>query len=475
MKADNMKFSRILPLLFSGILTAAGTASAQDAHYWTLQYGTRAELLGGMVVGSIKDLSSTYYNPGALGFSLDQGLLLTTDAFDLTNLNMYAADNKELDISDTRLNKAPGMFAMRFPSVVIGGNQIAISYLTRQAFELELSDNSINSWWDPGLDPADGSLSSEFRFYEYLNETWVGASWANALNDRMAVGATLYGIYRSQRMRLQTILQGAHTDGPGASATMITEYSYWNAGMLLKGGMSFDYRPLAFGVAVTLPCLSLFGEGKTYYNDSVVNLDLDENGIPDSYLTSDYQESLASKYRSPASVSVGASYGYNTTTFHMSAEYFGRVKTFDVLEPESFRSQTEGDTLSMTITGGMKDIFNIGIGLDRKFSEGFSIYCGITTDRSGWTKEANTNISSWDLYHLNLGSAFRALGVDWTVGLGYTWGGDDFDMALDHASDEGSRGVINEDGLSGRIEYTKLKLILGFAFPTEREKTKGDT
>ncbi len=474
MKICNLKYSIILPLLFAGMFLPAGHVSAQDSHYWTLQYGTRAELLGGIVVGSIKDLSATFYNPGAVAFSIDQGLLLTTDAFELSSLNLEARTDYDIDISDSRLNKAPGMFAMRFPFDVIGGNQIAISFLTRQAFELDLSNNHINSWWDPGWGTGDESYSSEFRFHENLSETWVGASWAKPLSNRMALGATLYGVYRGQSMRVQTILQGAQVDGPGASATLIREYTYWNAGLLLKTGASFDYRPLAFGVALTLPNLSLLGDGSIYYDDSVVNIDVDGNGSPDSYLTSDYQEKLSSTYKTPASVSVGASYGYKTTTFHMSAEYFGRVETFDILEPDAFRSQTDGDTLTFAVTGGMKDVFNIGIGLDHKFSEGFSLYCGFTTDRSGWTKEANTSITSWNLYHANLGGAFRALDIDWTIGFGYTWGGDDFEMELEFADDGGSGGIIDRDGISARAEYTRLKLILGFAFPTkEKEEVKG--
>ena len=474
MRIHSLKYSTIIPLLLVGIILAPGPASAQDAHYWFLQYGTRAELLGGTVVGSIKDLSATFYNPGALAFSVDQGMLLTTDAFELSTISLDARTYKEIEISDTRLDKAPGMFAMRFPSILIGENQVAISYLTRQAFELDLSGNNINSWWDPGWGTGDESFSGEFRFYEYLNETWVGVSWAKALNKRMALGATLYGVYRSQRMRIQTILQGAQVNGPGASATVIREFSYWNGGMLLKTGASFDYRPLAFGVALTLPNLNLLGSGSTYYDDSVVNIDMDGNGTPDSYLTSNYQEDLSSTYRTPISIAVGASYGYMTTTLHMSAEYFRRVKTFDILEPEAFRSQTDGDTLNLAITGGMKDVFNIGIGLDHKFSERFSLYGGFTTDRSGWTKEANTNITSWDLYHATLGAAFRALEIDWTLGLSYAWGEDDFEMDLGFADDGGSDGIIDRDGISASTEYTRLKVIFGFAFPTkEKAEVKG--
>lgn len=42
-------------------------SAAQDAHYWTLNYGPRGSLLSGSVVGSVDDVSGRFHNPGALG------------------------------------------------------------------------------------------------------------------------------------------------------------------------------------------------------------------------------------------------------------------------------------------------------------------------------------------------------------------------------------------------------------------------
>ena len=475
-----MDFHRLKPvyiliiLFLLQVLIVSGPASAQDAHYWTLQYGTRAELLGGLVVGSIKDLSSTFYNPGAVAYSTDQSLLFTTDAFELSNLDIHVEDDLSVDLSDTKASKAPGMFAIRFPFEVIGVSQISLSYLTRQQFEMNLSNNHVNSWWDPGWGSGDESITSEFKFDEYMQDTWVGVSWAKTISDRMALGATLYGAYRSQNTRIQTILQGKQVGGPGASATFIRDYSYWNVRMLLKTGASFDFRPLAFGVALTLPSISFFGEGNTFYNNSVVNLDLNGDDIRDSYLTSNYQEGLPSTYRSPASIAIGTSYGYRTTTFHFSAEYFGRTGTYNILQPGGFISQTTGDTLSVYVTGGMNEVFNFGVGLDHKFSDEFSIYGGLTTDRSGWRSDVNTTFTSWDLYHVTMGSAFKAFEIDWTIGMGFSWGGDDLDLSLDFLEDDGAGSVIGPDGITGTADYTKFKMILGFSFPTvEKEESNG--
>jgi hypothetical protein len=457
-------------LVFTALLFLYLPLSAQDANYWTYQYGTRAELLGGVVVGSIKDLSSTFYNPGAVAFSMDQGLLLTLDAFEVSNISLNVENSEESYLSDTKAIKAPGMFAIRFPFDVPGDNQIALSYLTRSQFELELSDNYVNSWWDPGWEGGDASFSSEFQFYERLTDTWFGVSWAKAFTERMAFGATLYGAYRNQRMRLQTFLDGAQLSGPGASASYFREYRYWNARALLKAGASFDFRPLAFGLALTLPSISLFGNGSFYYNDSVVNFDLDQNGVPDSYLASNFQEDLSTTYKSPFSISVGTSYGYKTFTIHFSAEYFGKMDTYEIMDVEDFRAQTSGDTLSPVVTGGMKEVFNYGFGLDYRFHDKFSLYGGFTTDRTGWMQDVNTTITGWDLYHVTLGSAFRAIDIDWTIGLGYSWGSEDFSLTMDYAGDDGSEGVIDPEGLDSRMEYNKIKLILGFAFPTKEKK-----
>ena len=62
------RYSPRTPILALFLIISYLTA-AQDAHYWTLQYGPKSSLLGGAVIGSIKDISGTYYNPGALSLS----------------------------------------------------------------------------------------------------------------------------------------------------------------------------------------------------------------------------------------------------------------------------------------------------------------------------------------------------------------------------------------------------------------------
>ena len=60
---------RLLAAMFAVAMVTP--VAAQDSQYWTNHYGTRAELLGGTVVGGVTDLSSTFYNPGAISRSRD--------------------------------------------------------------------------------------------------------------------------------------------------------------------------------------------------------------------------------------------------------------------------------------------------------------------------------------------------------------------------------------------------------------------
>src|SRR6185436_16883213 len=90
----------------SATLTALGLlatpARAQDAQYWDIQYGPVGQLLGGSVVGSARDLSATYYNPGGLALGEDPHFLLTVQAVKRQTITTKPVGGGQLlDLSDT--------------------------------------------------------------------------------------------------------------------------------------------------------------------------------------------------------------------------------------------------------------------------------------------------------------------------------------------------------------------------------------
>jgi hypothetical protein len=72
------------------VLTAlpARNLAAQDSQYWAQRYGTSSRLLGGVVTGSVQDLSAGYYNPGAIALVDGAKFILSAKVFQLQVLKV---------------------------------------------------------------------------------------------------------------------------------------------------------------------------------------------------------------------------------------------------------------------------------------------------------------------------------------------------------------------------------------------------
>src|SRR5512135_703452 len=72
---------RVALVVVVSSLSLASLARPQDSHYWTNQYGSRATLLGGAVIGSVLDLSGTYYNPGGMSLVEKPHTIMAANVF----------------------------------------------------------------------------------------------------------------------------------------------------------------------------------------------------------------------------------------------------------------------------------------------------------------------------------------------------------------------------------------------------------
>ena len=102
----------IAVLVTAGLLPAAG--KAQDAHYWTLQYGTRSTLLGGNVIGSVEDLGATYYNPARLALTSDLSFLLSAKVYQFDKVTVEDGAGEGVDARSSSFGGAPSLVAGTF-------------------------------------------------------------------------------------------------------------------------------------------------------------------------------------------------------------------------------------------------------------------------------------------------------------------------------------------------------------------------
>ncbi|MFB3112255.1 MAG: hypothetical protein ACE10G_09500 [Gemmatimonadales bacterium] len=113
------------------LLLSAPDAYAQDAHYWTLQYGPRSSLLGGAVIGSVDDVSATYYNPGALGLAPNLTFAITANVFERSGVALVDGGGNGVNLGTAQSGLRPSLVAGVLGRDLFGSGVLAYSLLTR--------------------------------------------------------------------------------------------------------------------------------------------------------------------------------------------------------------------------------------------------------------------------------------------------------------------------------------------------------
>ena len=443
------KFSLILFFICVGV-------TAQDTQYWNKQYGTYGELLGGTVVGGVSDLSSTYYNPGAMAFAKDTTLILSTSSIQFIFIDRKDVGGTNIDLESSSVLSSPSFFALRIPLKGLGNNQLAASYITRYSFRYEADGSQIDEYVNSSPDENQSYNSNGIFVYQDLSEYWPGFTWSTKLSSNIGFGATLYIPIRNQSGRLQTLVQNYDSQTGGSSFTLIQSNSYFNVRMLLKLGMVYHFNRLMLGFSITTPSVSLFGNGSASINISNTNLDSEiDDRFPE--LASNYQEDLPTLFKSPVSIGFGAAYYFDKTVLYFSAEWFNEVSSFNIMDPDDFQAQSSGETLSYNLSYELNSVFNFGFGIKHIFSENFTFFGGIINDESAYVPGSNNKfaISNWDIVHIRSGGEFNIDNLSIALGLGYGFSGKFLDRISIFKNDNSGEDNIN---------FQEIDIVFGLSY-----------
>jgi hypothetical protein len=211
--------------------------------------------------------------------------------------------------------------------------------------------------------------------------------------------------------------------------------------------------------------VGLFGDGAVYRNDSVAGVDIDGDGTPDSYLAANRQEGLSPTFRSPLSLAVGASYRWQGTGLHFTAEWFDDLKEQWVMEPEPFTRQTTGEMSTHDLSFHGRSVLNWGVGLDTRLSRQATLFASFRSDYSALSHDSVSEIlmATWDLWHASLGAHFDFLDIEFNTGLEYSFG--------QSTSDPGSQFTRQENHVFAgeaspvEVDYRRIKVLLGLNLP----------
>ena len=442
-----------LTAVFATTLLGATLARAQDTHYWSIQYGPVGQLVGGQLIGGATDLSSTYYNPGALVLRNESSYLLSTESFQLETLSTEPSPGLTIfDTSSSHFGAAPALLAGILPRWLGQDTQLAWSFLTRQKLDVRLGERV-----DDPLAGASHSAAESY-FDQDASEYWAGLTASHALSESVGLGMTLYGVYRGQRLRSEVSVEGIGAGGSSLTALGVKDFQYYHYRTLAKIGLSWHTGAWKTGLTITTPSLSVLGSGKSNYTISLAGIDTDGDTFPNApSLVAQTAEDLETHFRSSWAVGAGASRSLGATRIYASAEWYAPIDRFTVIEVPP------GSLAEGRLTQEFGSVLNAGVGFEHILSDDLSLYGAFHTDFSAsvGSPQANIAVSDWDIYHLSGGVSFRIHENRFTMGASWAQGGKT--RALDTpipAADVPASFLASQVDL----RYSKLTFLLGFVF-----------
>lgn len=449
-----------LTLTFFIILQTIGFS--QGVYYWSQNYGTTSNLLGGSVIGSVRDVTATYYNPGYLGLS-DPELIIGSKIYEY---NDYKVDIETFDnsnLSSAQFAASPSFVAGSFGFDSTDTHKLFYSFLVRQNSDIKFDFKTVqNSSQLGNLD----TYVNELVFDRKLREYWLGLSWGFAPEENVGLGLTPYVAIRTEKVRGNNNVSEQDTSGLINTAFNIYEYKYFNVRLLAKFGMIWQLSPFTVGFNLTTPSINLFGWGKTFVNLAANTRFLDgtnEQGL----LVADFQEKLDSKFKNSINLGFGASYEFGKSRLHVSIEWFNKIPEYEIMNPDPFIGQSTGATLHNDLTIELKSVINYGLGYEFTLSEKVLVIGSFFVD-----KNANKSFSLFDLfdadmtiYHLTTGANIFIGKVLLTAGLEFAYSSEGFQTDLDFVAEVDHQRIEDlTTQLSGTLRYFRIKGILSASF-----------
>ena len=438
-------------LILTAVLLAPTSLLAQDSHYWTFQYGPRSSLLGGAVIGSVDDVSATYYNPGALPLVSSLAFAVSANVFEISGVALRDGGGEGIDLGTQTTGLRPSLIAGTLGRNLLGRDVLAYSALTRSKGTQDLEGRLIAS----AADLPPGTTLDEFvgiaQFTGEFSDTWLGVSYAQAFGNHLGVGLTWYSAFRSQRRRTENVSQGIATDGTGLSTLDLRGGRYSTIRTLAKVGASFVGGPFTAGLTLTTPSLHISGSGELGFNTGVFGTDT-------TALAATVQPDLPAEFKSPLSVGGGAALRLGGTRIHASGEWFQAIDPYFVMQGQDFVAQQPPDTFVVDAVQAMDDVLNWAVGVEHAFSPQFSAYVSYLADNSGLTdnvQRAGLSILPIDISTVTAGADFGVGILRFTLGFGYGWGSKVDQNLTDLISQ-------NDPDFEATYVYRSMRFIFGF-------------
>ncbi len=377
----------LLPVSFLSFISPA-----QDFHYWTDQFGIKATALGGAVVSGQDDHSMVFYNAAAMTLVQNPSLSFSINAYQYRTFKQKNALGPNQDLESTDYATVPNMMAGIFVFKKRPNWRVGYNVISRNVYNNKL--DLYNSGQYDVIDlPGNETFVSSYAYEIHTGEYWAGLSVSYDANPHLSLGLSHMGAYKTTKYYNNysiTVLP------PDTSSSQITRFAstmsfnYWNVKAIFKPSLLVHYPKFRFGLAITLPSISVIGKGNFYRELSTLNMN---DVLPFDFAVISRAKKSKVQHKSATSFSYGFSAQlWSKCWLHVNAETFlaqkyylihrakDETEHYPAIINDSLITSIFGDQKFLSYGEAYKPVTNLGIGLDFKLSDQLSLQLGSHTD-----------------------------------------------------------------------------------------------
>lgn len=407
---------------------------AQDANYWSNNYGPGGFFTPGAVVANNRDSGVLFYNPALLALTHKKATSISGAIYQLESIKIKNGAGMGKDLKSRTTSQIPQMLS---GTVAFGKKKpVYISYALTHTSVLSYNvsqrqDAHLNVLND-GHSPGDEYYIGQYSFQNLIRETGALISSGFRLTDRLAIGFTAEAQSRSQRYNESIIVRALVNNSnstmlPLSSNEGLYEVSYHHTGVKLRAGLSYDVNRHHIGLMVSSPLIHVMGSATLLSDNALANIHFTAQDTL-NLLASTRQTKLKTVYKTPMSIAAGYAYDHDAGQFYIAAEYFLSMKEYNIITPrnEFFIRPDTGSNNELTqelleMREGRKSVVNVAIGYSRLLMPYLTGYIALRTDfnyakRTG-TDGFSPSTTTWDNYYCQLGVNLRRRRYNMRAGL----------------------------------------------------------
>jgi hypothetical protein len=459
-------------------LFTVGFSIGQDTHYQTQQFGTRSALLGGAVVGGVRDNTALFYNPGSLGFIDTAMVSINANLYKIENIRIQNAVGEKADFKTANFVTVPLLIAGMLPSK---NPRLKWGYGLGGPMHFTFNGNGrVDGPYqivDDAESPGNENYTGQAQVKTQSNETLAGLGLGYRLNKNWSVGLTNQITIRSVEYT-NVVLSRFYLNSPGidlvsSNIWKSTKYNHWR--YAAKVGLAYTSQNWDWGLTFTTPSATIYGKGKV--SSDITANDILFNGVRRDIYANDAQEKLKANFKAPLKIGSGINFRKGKNVFGISAEYCGAMEIYDVIKanPGAFVRPPElapsfGSENFLRVRSAAKSVVNLAIGFEHKLKDNLSLMFGLRTDNSWYDSTINSvtgikpEITTWDIYHFSGGVSLVRGRSTISLGILLGVGGDDNYYQGNNLGQPSEGNFLQGFTTITNASYSSFGALVGFSF-----------